>query len=119
MAAPQRRLPGQPQAGGAYLATRRAESARKAAETGTGGAGICVVDIDAKSGGFETWDLLRDENPEHIETVTVETGGGRQHLWFIYPPDVEISKIKMLKLARRYLIRLCFIYPPFMTLGNQ
>ena len=56
----------------------------------TGGAGILVVDIDAKSGGFETWELLRDENPGPIETVTVQTGRGGQHLWFIYPPDMEI-----------------------------
>jgi len=55
-----------------------------------GGAGILVVDIDAKSRGYETWDLLRDEHVGSIETVTVETGGGGQHLWFTYPSGVDI-----------------------------
>ncbi len=56
----------------------------------TGGAGILVVDIDTKSGGFETWELLRNEHLEPIETVTVATGGGGQHFWFIYPPGMDI-----------------------------
>lgn len=56
----------------------------------SGGAGILVIDIDAKSDGYKTWELLRDENPGLIETITVETGGGGMHLWFVYPPDMDI-----------------------------
>jgi putative DNA primase/helicase len=56
----------------------------------TGGAGILVIDIDAKSDGYKTWELLRDENLGSIETITVETGGGGMHLWFIYPSALEI-----------------------------
>lgn len=56
----------------------------------TGGAGILVVDIDAKSNGFETWGFLRDEHPAPIETVSVTTGGGGCHLWFEYPSGMTI-----------------------------
>lgn len=48
-----------------------------------GGAGILALDIDLKSGGFETWKSFRSEFPEPIVTIIVETGGGGQHLWFI------------------------------------
>jgi putative DNA primase/helicase len=55
-----------------------------------GGAGIVVIDIDHKTDGFFTWDLLREENPGPIETVTVATGNGGQHLWFLYPEGTDI-----------------------------
>ena len=55
-----------------------------------GGAGIVVIDIDHKTDGFFTWDLLREENPGPIETVTVATGNGGQHLWFAYPEGTDI-----------------------------
>jgi hypothetical protein len=55
-----------------------------------GGAGIIVVDIDNKTDGFVTWDILRDENPGVIETVTVATGKGGQHLWFTHPLRMDI-----------------------------
>ena len=55
-----------------------------------GGSGILVVDIDAKSGGYDTWEQLRVEHLEPIETVTVATGGGGQHLWFAYPDNLNI-----------------------------
>jgi len=51
--------------------------------------GVLVVDLDAKSGGFESWEQLRTEYPEPIETITVSTGGGGQHLWFRMP-DADI-----------------------------
>lgn len=56
----------------------------------TGGSGLLVVDIDARSGGFDTWDQLRIEYMQPIETVTVSTGNGGQHLWFIYPGGIDI-----------------------------
>jgi putative DNA primase/helicase len=55
-----------------------------------GGSGLVIIDIDHKSGGFVTWDLLREENPGPIETVTVATGNGGEHLWFLYPEGIVI-----------------------------
>jgi len=56
-----------------------------------GGAGVLIVDIDQKSGCFEAWDMLEEENPKpRFETVTVRTGGGGEHLWFTYPDGVDI-----------------------------
>jgi len=55
-----------------------------------GGAGVLVVDIDLGSGGFETWDFLRDDHPEPIETVTVSTGGGGRHFWFEHSSGTDI-----------------------------
>jgi hypothetical protein len=51
----------------------------------TGGSDIVVIDIDRKSSGFETWDLLREEHSEPVETVTVSTGNNGLHLFFKYP----------------------------------
>jgi putative DNA primase/helicase len=56
-----------------------------------GGSGVLVIDIDNKSDGFKTWDLLREENPAPIETVTVASGNGGEHLWFIYPDGLAVS----------------------------
>ena len=56
-----------------------------------GGAGILVIDIDPRNGGDATWEILREENPEPIETVTVRTGGGGTHYWFLHPPGASIS----------------------------
>jgi putative DNA primase/helicase len=56
-----------------------------------GGSGIVVIDIDHKTDGFITWDILREENPGPIETVTVATGNGGEHLWFLYPEGVDIK----------------------------
>jgi len=50
-----------------------------------GGAGLVVVDIDLKSGGPATWEQLREEHSEPLETVTVRTGNGGSHLYFRYP----------------------------------
>jgi len=54
-------------------------------DTSQGGAGLVVVDIDLKSGGPATWEQLRKEHSEPLETVTVRTGGGGSHLYFKYP----------------------------------
>ena len=48
------------------------------------------IDIDKKSGGYETWDLLQTVNPEPFETVLVSTGNGGQHHWFFYPDSFDI-----------------------------
>lgn len=54
--------------------------------------GIIVIDIDAKNSGFETWEGLRNEHPEPIETPTVRTGGEQrgEHLYFKHPERAEI-----------------------------
>ena len=56
----------------------------------SGGSGVVVVDIDAKSSGLENWEMLREEHPEPIETVSVSTGGAGLHLWFLYPDGLDI-----------------------------
>jgi len=55
-----------------------------------GGSGVLVIDIDHKNNGFSTWEMLETDHPELIETVTVDTGGGGQHIWFQYPSGVDI-----------------------------
>lgn len=63
--------------------------------TKDGGAGLVVIDIDAHAGkanGFDTWDNLRNQYSEPIETVTVKTGGGGRQLYFNYPDNGHIVK---------------------------
>jgi hypothetical protein len=45
-------------------------------------AGWCVIDIDPKSGGNETWARLTAENPTPA-TRTVLTPSGGRHLYFL------------------------------------
>lgn len=65
--------------------------AMRTGDHASGGAGLLVIDIDPRHGGDARWDMLREENPEPVETVTVQTGGGGQHYWFNYPNGFEIS----------------------------
>ncbi len=51
-----------------------------------------VVDIYPRHGGDITWDMLRNEHPEPIETVTVTTGNKGSHLYFQYPPNGCVIK---------------------------
>jgi len=44
--------------------------------------GVGVVDIDPRHGGDATWEALRTQHPEPIETVQVATGGGGTHYYF-------------------------------------
>lgn len=55
------------------------------ANIGTGiPATLCVVDVDAKAGGLDTLHQL--ENSDGVpETLTVHTGGGGLHLYFLNP----------------------------------
>ena len=63
-----------------------------------GGCDLVVIDIDAKSekpediknnkhqkDGFATWDQLREEHSDPLETVGVRTGGGGLQMYFKYP----------------------------------
>jgi hypothetical protein len=64
---------------------RLANWATRTGDTRDGGSGLVVVDIDVKSGGPATWEQLREEHSEPLQTVTVNTGGGGNHLFFKYP----------------------------------
>jgi len=44
--------------------------------------GLCVLDVDRKSGGLETLELLTAEFGPLPETPTVVTGGGGRHFYF-------------------------------------
>ena len=51
---------------------------------------LVVIDIDKPGGkhkhdGFATWDQLREEHSDLIQTVTVITGSGGKQLYFKYP----------------------------------
>lgn len=59
-------------------------------DVSNGGAGLLVIDIDPRHSGDATWEMLRDENPGPVETVTVRTGGGGIHYWFQYPEGYSI-----------------------------
>ena len=50
--------------------------------------GITVVDIDAGSGGLETWAQICAEN-DIPDTFTVQTGGGGYHLYFKYTNGIK------------------------------
>jgi len=56
----------------------------------TGAAGLVVIDIDEKNGGF---DSLRKLTRLHgmLETITVLTGGGGEHRYFKAIPDTTIK----------------------------
>ena len=52
---------------------------------------MLVVDIDPRSGGAEHWQELRDElGLGLIETLTVRTGGGGWHYYFL-PPNGDLK----------------------------
>ena len=47
--------------------------------------GIVVLDIDPRNGGSDSFQKLQDQIGKFPETVTATTGGGGQHLLFLYP----------------------------------
>ena len=68
--------------------------------------GIIVIDIDGKSDGFESWDALRNEHPEPIETPIVTTGGDqRGEHWYFGYPESGLIKSSSGKLGRGLDIR--------------
>jgi len=74
-----------------HLDSPTANWAMRTGEKSKGGAGILIVDIDTKSGGFDTWAFLRSDHPEPIETIIVTSGGGGEHWWFLQPDGLDIS----------------------------
>lgn len=53
--------------------------------------GVLVVDVDMKSGGFETLATLINAYGGWPRTTAVRTGGGGMHFFFDYPQGVEIG----------------------------
>ena len=56
---------------------------------------ICVIDIDKlggkhKADGLATWEQLREEHSDPIQTVSVRSGGGGLQLWFKYPEGHKV-----------------------------
>jgi hypothetical protein len=47
--------------------------------------GLCVVDVDARSGGLDTLATLVQQHGELPPTPTVLTGGGGRHVYFRFP----------------------------------
>jgi hypothetical protein len=43
---------------------------------------IIVIDIDPRNNGDVSWDGLRTDHPEPLETIRVKSGGGGTHYWF-------------------------------------
>lgn len=51
-----------------------------------GKSGLFIPDVDAKTGGFESLaDLVRVHGSAVVDTLTVHTGGGGLHLYFMQP----------------------------------
>jgi hypothetical protein len=55
------------------------------------GDGLVVLDIDRDHGGFESLARLEAEHGLFPETVTVETGGGGQHRYFLSTESIRNS----------------------------
>ena len=54
--------------------------------------GIWVLDVDAKSGGGRTLEMLLEEHGPLPDTPRADTGGGGQHFVFAYPTDGCVIK---------------------------
>ena len=53
----------------------------------TGAANLAVIDLDRHDvNGFNSWDMVRTEHPDAIETIQVKTGGNGLHIYFTVPP---------------------------------
>jgi putative DNA primase/helicase len=54
-------------------------------------AGIFVVDIDPRNGGFETLAALEQKHGQFPDTLTAKTGGGGLHYYYRIPRGTKIS----------------------------
>lgn len=71
--------------------------------------GTIVVDVDPRNGGDKTIALLRGEGKTFRPTLTVETGGGGQHIYLRVPEDVTLrwklgSGIDIKRAGKGYVI---------------
>lgn len=73
-----------------------------------GPSGVCVVDIDPRNGGQETFDALVAELGALPTTVTADSGGGGTHYVFRRPTGELESKlgkgVDLLRDARQFLV---------------
>jgi hypothetical protein len=88
-----------------------------------GGAGLVVIDVDARNGGIQTWrTFYLAHRPGIPITVTSRTGGGGFHLFYQTPPGVDIRNTTS-KLAQGVDVRAgggYVILPPSLhTSGNR
>ncbi len=59
----------------------------------TEASGLAVVDVDVKSGGLESLELLIQEFGRLDDTMCVLTGGGGQHYYFASSGNVLVSRV--------------------------
>lgn len=50
-----------------------------------------VVDVDLKTGGVETWDMLRAQHGGLPDTIQQVTGSGGQHILFALPAEFTVK----------------------------
>ena len=55
--------------------------------------GLCVLDVDLRSGGFESLKELQEANGPLPETLSVSTAGGGKHFYFRYAEQAVRSTI--------------------------
>lgn len=60
--------------------------------------GFWVLDVDKKNDGLDSFNILKNEFGDLLQTYSVQTGGGGYHLFFRYPANKTISsKTNVLK----------------------
>lgn len=59
--------------------------------------GVWVLDIDAKSDGYASFDRAREQLGDPGETWMAATGGGGMHIYFLYPGVQVQNKVAILK----------------------
>lgn len=59
--------------------------------------GIVVLDIDEKSGGYQSLERLEKELGQLPKTYTVKTGGGGRHYYFKHPGEPVKNKVGLFK----------------------
>jgi putative DNA primase/helicase len=57
----------------------------------TGGkSGLWILDVDSKTGGYESLEDLKNKHGTLPQTYRVQTGGGGEHYYFKYPSELRI-----------------------------
>jgi hypothetical protein len=73
-----------------------------------GASNVCVIDIDPRNGGQDTFDALVAELGQLPETMQADSGGGGAHYVFLRPPGDLVSKlgkgVDLLHDSRQFLV---------------